>query len=107
MQDVVAHKGARHPELHVCFKIHVVVHVNLRDVCLVSLLIDEEMQMRGPHVVAARQPDKIAHRSIDGNRITRWPYGAKADTAIDAGSELSTKVHVRLNGVLVFVESFG
>ena len=82
MQDVVAHKRAGNTELHVRFKIHIVVHINLRDVSLVALLENEEMQMRGSHVVAALKPDQIPHRAINWNWITGRPYSAKGDPAI-------------------------
>ena len=51
-------------------QIHVVIHVNLRNMRLAAFLKDHEMQMRWTHVVAALESDELSHRAVDRDGIT-------------------------------------
>ncbi len=58
------------------------LHVDLRDQRLEALLGGEEMQMRGPHVVAALRAQQVADRAVDRDRIAGRLHAAEADVAV-------------------------
>ena len=66
---IVADQMAGDAELHVGVDELVVLHIDLRDQRLEAVLAGEEMQMRGPHVVAALRAQQVAGRPIDRDRI--------------------------------------
>src|SRR5436305_14405526 len=97
---------ARDAELHVGLDVLVVGYVELRDQRLEARLVDQKMQVRGPHVMAAQRTQQFADRAVDWNRVSRGFDAAEADMAVRIGGEFAAQIHVGLNRILVFVKTF-
>src|SRR5215510_8403719 len=103
---VVADEVAGDAELHIGLEIGIVIDVDLRYQRLEPVLGGQEVQMRGPHVVAPLLAQQLADRSVDRNGIAGGFHAAKGEMAVRIGDELSAQVHVGLHRVLVLVKAF-
>src|SRR5436853_7941219 len=69
--NIVADESPGDAKLHVRIKMRVVRRVNLRDQCFETGLVDHEVQVRRPVVVATGDLYQLTYRSIDRDRISR------------------------------------
>src|SRR5438045_8035936 len=77
MTNIVADESPGHAKLHVRIKMWVVRQVNLRDQCFETGLVDHEVQVRRPVVVATGGLHQLTYRSIDRDRISRRLHAAE------------------------------
>src|SRR5947209_14010185 len=89
MTNIVADESARDAKLHVRIKMRVVRRVNLRDQCFETGLVDHEVQVRRPVVVATRGLHQLTYRSIDRDRISRRLHAAEMKASRLVGNKAS------------------
>ena len=78
-----------------------------RELGLEARLVDHEVNMGGPHVVASLRAQQRADGAAQRYRIAGRLDAAEGDMPPGIGGELAAQVHVALLGVLVLVEPFG
>src|ERR1700693_3209639 len=100
MTNVISEQRFCHAELHIGLEILVVVYIDLGNVRLEARFINQKVDMRRPHVMAALCTGRIADWTVDRNRISRRLNAAKTDEPLLVGGELAAQVHVRLSRVL-------
>src|SRR3954453_9830967 len=75
MTNIVADQSPGDAKLHVRIKMRVVRRVNLRDQCFETGLVDHEMQVRRPVVVATGGFNHLPNGSIEGGGKPRGFQG--------------------------------
>src|SRR5580658_9599154 len=82
---VIANQVAGDAELHIGVDVRVLRIVKLRDQRLEAGLVDQEMQVRGPHIVPAGGTQQLADRTVDRDRVAGGLYAAKANVSVLVG----------------------
>src|SRR4051812_14546224 len=100
----IADQRLRHAELRVGLEMRILGIVDLRGDGLVSRLVDEEVQVRRPHVVALLRREQRARRAVDGHGIARWLHAPETERTIALRGKDAAQVHLRLLRILVLIE---
>src|SRR5205085_8790228 len=104
---VVADQRLGHAKLAVGLEVRILGIVDLRGDGLEAGLVDEEVDMRWSIIVTALRAEQRAGRSFGGHRIAGRFYALEAERAVGVRLEAPAQIHVRLLGILVFVQAGG
>src|SRR5579885_3003306 len=103
---VITDERAGDAELHIAIELLVVIDIDLRDQRFESVFENQEVQVRRTKIVPLAGTDKVAHRTINRDRIARRLDAAKAEIPVFAGGEFAAEIHRRLLWVLLLIEAF-
>ena len=83
-------QGAGHAKLHICFKMRIIIGIDLADHSFEARLIDQSVNMRGAEGMAILRGEQLADNPRGGHGIASGLDGAKPETPLVIGGEGTT-----------------
>src|ERR1700676_513541 len=99
------HQPSRNAELRVGVEYGIIVRVDLRGDAFIARLVDQEVQVGRPEIVAFLSLQESANRAVNGDGIPGRLDGPETEASIRAGRKFSAQIHFRLLRVLRFVKA--